>query len=665
MKGTLVYLQWAFLAPVGLFFALPIVGDFTALPLDPSAALEQLDLRTLDWRFRLRGPIPSQEKIVIVALDQKSVAALGEPPWNRKENARLVRKMKEAGARLVVFDILFATPSLSDPEGDAEFAAAMQQAGNVVLGFQTTQSPFVGQPEPQLLGRFCLPGVSPSQALAQTERIEAPFPELLQNCLGMGFMNVRRDADGSFRHALGILDYQPPGGEQQASYRLPSLGVAAALASEGEALSGVAFKEGQGISLGKETIPTDSASSFPVNFVGSSDSFPIYSFSDVVEGRTDPDNFQGAVVLVGVVLLGAADLRPNPFNPSAYGVELHANILHTILTRSWIRPAPGFLFYLLAAFFSLLVGLLVPRIRLWQGMMLVSVVGLAYLGVAAKTFVANRLCLEIVPPLAWLATGYAAVAFQMLRVERKTREVVRRSFQRYVAPAVVEQIVRKKESSLPMGERRDISVLFADIKQFTTTAERLDPWQVTSLLNLFFDRTSAIVFHYGGIVDKYVGDCVMALFGVLGKQDDHARRAVAAALEIQREAEVMADEWKFAGALRPLQVDIGINTGEAVVGEVGSHRHTQYTAIGDMVNLASRLEELCPSLSARILVSRATHDHVSQFVESESVGEVEVRGRGQKAEVFRILGPRKRPMPPPSPQEAHGSKGDKGPGIGC
>jgi len=229
----------------------------------------------------------------------------------------------------------------------------------------------------------------------------------------------------------------------------------------------------------------------------------------------------------------------------------------------------------------------------------------------------------------------------MLRVERRTREIVRRSFERYVAPTVVEEIVRKKEPSLPMGQRRDITVLFADIRNFTATAERLDPWQVTYLLNLFFDRTSAIIFHYGGIVDKYIGDCVMALFGLLEGQADHARRAVVTALEIQKEAAIMAEEWVFGGALEPLQVAIGINTGVAIVGEVGSHRHTQYTAIGDTVNLAWRLQELCPTHSATVLISRYTHDEVSRLIESEPVGEVVVPGRGEKVELFRLLGPRR------------------------
>jgi class 3 adenylate cyclase len=219
---------------------------------------------------------------------------------------------------------------------------------------------------------------------------------------------------------------------------------------------------------------------------------------------------------------------------------------------------------------------------------------------------------------------------------------------------VVEEIVKKREPSLPVGQRRYISVLFADIRKFTATAERLDPWRVTGLLNLFFDRTSAIIFHYGGIVDKYMGDCVMALFGLLAGQDDHARRAVAAALEIQREADIMADEWRFGGALEDLQVAIGINTGEAVVGEVGSHRHTQYTAIGDTVNIAFRLQELCPDRSAKILVSGTTQYQVSRYVDSEFVGEVEVRGRQEKAEAFRVLGPRAGVAP-----TAHqGSSGD-------
>ena len=254
---------------------------------------------------------------------------------------------------------------------------------------------------------------------------------------------------------------------------------------------------------------------------------------------------------------------------------------------------------------------------------------------------AGHLALEIIPPLAWLWTAYLAVASQMLRTERRARETVRRSFERYVAPSLVEEIVRDRDATLPMGQRRHISVLFADVRNFTSMSERLDPWQVTGLLNLFFDRSSAIIFHCGGIVDKYMGDCVMALFGVLPGEDDHARRAVAAALEIQREAEIMADEWQFGGAPGPLEVAIGINTGEAVVGEVGSHRHTQYTAIGDTVNIAFRLQELCPDYSAKTLISQATHDYISEFVESESVGEIEVRGRGEKVQVFHVIAPRK------------------------
>lgn len=642
MKGTLAYLLWALLAPAALFFAVPMVGDLTGLPMDLPAALEQLDLRTVDWRFRLRGPVRPEEKIVIVALDQKSVSALGEPPWGRGVNASLLRQAKEWGARLVVFDMLFATPAARDRKGDDEFAAAVREAGNVVLGFQTTSSPLVEQPMPAVLRRFCVSLATASPVVPRTRRVEAPFPDLLDACRGLGFLNVPQDADGAFRNAFALLDYVPAGSQPGASMRLPSLGLAAALALEGIAPARVAFKEGQGLSFGGTVMPTGPGSRFAVNFVGPAGTFPTYSFSDVVHGEVAKETFKGAVVLVGVVLPGAADVRPNPFNLTAYGVELQANILHTILTRSWIRYPPAYLFYVLVVVFSLLVGVVVPRIRLWQGLVLVGAVSSIYVTTAVKSFVSTRLCLEVVPPLGWLGIAYVAAALQMLRAERKTREMVRRSFERYLAPTVVEEIVRKREVALPMGERRNISVLFADIRDFTATAEWLDPWQVTSLLNLFFDRAAAIVFHYGGVVDKYVGDCVMALFGILPGQDDHPRRAVACALELQREAETMADEWKFGGATQPLQVAVAINSGEAVVGEVGTRHHTQYTAIGDTVNLASRLEELCPSLSAKILVSQSTHEQVSRFVESEFVGEVEIRGRGQKVEVFRILGARKR-----------------------
>jgi len=655
MRLTLAYLRWAFLVPAALLVVLPLLTEFTGLPLDLQSALDQMDLATLDWRFRVRGPAQPQEKIVMVTLDQKSVGALGEPPWSRSEHARLVRRMREYGARMVVIDILFATPSASDRAGDEEFTAAMKEAGNVVLGFQMTQSSMVRQPPLDLLERFSLPETPSSDFLTRTEQMEAPFPDLLSACRGLGFMNVRQDADGRFRHAFSVLDYGPPRGDRGVvSCRLPSLALCAALLLDGVSLSEVRPEGGRGLLLRGETMPTTRGSDFAVNFVGPSGTFPTYSFSDVVEGKVDPDAFRGAAVLVGTTLLGAADLRPNPFNPFAYGVELQANILHTILSHSWITYPSAGLFYLLAFFFSLLAGAAVPRIRLWQGTLLILALGLAYLTFALRMFVAHRVCLEIVPPLAWLATAYAAVAFQMLRTERQARELVRRSFERYVAPTVVEEIVKKREPSLPMGQRRYISVLFADIRKFTATAERLDPWRVTGLLNLFFDRTSAIIFHYGGIVDKYMGDCVMALFGLLAGQDDHARRAVAAALEIQREADIMADEWRFGGALEDLQVAIGINTGEAVVGEVGSHRHTQYTAIGDTVNIAFRLQELCPDRSAKILVSGTTQYQVSRYVDSEFVGEVEVRGRQEKAEAFRVLGPRAGV----APTAQHGSSGD-------
>jgi adenylate cyclase len=627
-----------------------------ALALYGTAALADLEARSYDLRSRWTADASrAHPDVVIVAIDENSLDVyrdrLGRWPWSRDVHATLIEYLHAAGARLVVFDILFPEPDLRDPDADQNFAEVIAASGRVVLPMTFTPGDAAeagrwserrGRGEDTVLRSLALGSGGGSEA--RRTYAEPPWRSFLGGALAVGDASIDPGDDGVLRH------YGPAIGFEGDLY--PSLALAAARAAEPERFGGRVSVEDRALAVGTVTLPADRGRlvlRWRGPFQGSSRStYPVYpafhvlnSVEQVLSGET-PDvpfeRFEGKIVLVGVTGAGLQDARSTPLRPLEPGVHLHATALDNLLSGDPIRAASLLQGGALVIFAGLAVGLaaaIPPSVALAAAaslLLLLLLVGLTSIALAAG------LWLPLAGPLLAGVVAYAGATATGYRVEGRERRRVREIFGRYVAPEVVRRLAEDPAALRLGGDRVRVTVLFTDVRGFTSLVERLPAETTIELLNDYLEAMAEVVFRNGGTLDKFIGDAVMAFWGAPLPDAHHARRAVTAAMEMKEAAERIDRDWAERGLGQPFAIGVGVATGEAVVGNVGSlARKLDYTAIGDTVNLASRLEGLTRQHGVPILVSEATAAAAGEGFVFSDLGEVHVKGKEREV---RILGVR-------------------------
>jgi len=542
------------------------------------------ELKSLDFRFQIRGPIASKVPIVLVSIDQDSFDELNLPwPWPRTLHATLIRKLAASQAKLIAFDILFTEPK-ADPREDQALADAIRDAGNVILAAEFTEVPSDFGPR---------------------TTVNLPIPLVREHALGYGPANLVTDRDGIVRRA-----------------RL-------ALAFQDRLFPGFAYQiyqgfEGQTNQQGKEI------SSVPqlINFRGPARSYPIVPYYRILRDEIDPAVFQDKIVIVGSFSPSLHDIFPTPFSASAptAGVEIQANFVDTLATNDFIRHFHGlgqhFIFILLSALTIWFSFYFKPMRAL---LMVLGLAG-AHAFISFYLFSFQQLWMPMVPSLLGVLLSYGGITLDNYIREQKERIRLRATFSKYVSRDVVDELLDDREGLALGGKKRHITVLFSDIRGFTSISEQIGPEQVVSLLSDYFGQVTHIVFKHGGTVDKFIGDAVFAIFGAPKSHEDDALRAVKTGLEMIELVESLGPKWtQIIG--RPLKVGVGINSGEAVVGSIGSEIRSEFTAIGDTVNLGSRLEGLTKELGVPMLISEFTAAELKDAIPLRPLRQVKVTGR--------------------------------------
>jgi len=589
--------------------ALAVLGIF-ALEFFVVQSMKPLENRLLDaFVKRQAAALAPDPDVVLVAIDEKSLARMegiaGRFPWPRAVYATLLDGLAPQRPRAIVFDILFSEADKVQPESDREFVeAALRHSGvNVyypMVRLDTPHGARASQLAP-LLGLVRGSGADPQARLAVIPPLVLP-PKLWRT----GTINFLADEDGvgrryELRTRVGGWD-------------LPSLPARVAM------------------DLG---FPVPDADDLVLAWRGGAGKLPRVSFSDLVEdfersGRKRPrDEFAGKIVVVGVGAAGLGDLRLTPLSPHQPGTEILATAIENLKNGRAMRYAPP---WWPAAIGIALVALLYFAFH--RGIDLrASGAALALataLLVAGQWMLVGRLVL--LPLLAALAaawTFYAAAALAEYLRERRTRREAMAQFSRFTNPHVARQLVER--GGIETG-RRDITLLFSDIRGFTTLSETRKPEEVIALLNRYFSLQVDVVFRHGGSLDKFIGDCIMAIWGAPLDDPDHARRAVACALDMADTLQAFKRE--LGAEHTDFDVGIGLHSGPAVVGLMGSAKRLEYTAIGDSVNLASRIEGLTKDAKRRILVSRDTMERCASAFDFVSCGTFAVKGRAQPVELF-------------------------------
>jgi adenylate cyclase len=638
---------------------------------------EFLELKLYDLKFRFRGKIPAGQQVAIVAIDDDSLKAVGRWPWSREDMARMLSRLKQAGPRVIALDIIFAEKeetasyqalkNLSDdlarrgvsPEilkileveknradADRQLAKVLGQGPPTILGFffRSLGGKSGGVEVDKLMGASFVQAstynvvrlldTKPSQVqLVGAAGIERNLPEITEAGAGDGYFNMIPDPDGTVRWFPMAVMF---GGEFFAPMSLVTLSHAEARVSMAITLSRWGVDE---IRLGRRAVPVDRYGRMLINYLGPEGIIPTYSAAAVMNGTLPAEALKDKIVIVGATAVGIYDLRVTPFSGTFPGVEVQATIMDNMLRGNFIRTPPFGLIIMLLVLVALAVmlGVVLPRFSAAWAFIFTFIVIEAYVGLNYFLFTRQGLQLELFYPLGLIVLVYLGVTMHRFLAEERERERIRKTFESYVAPAIVQEMLKHPEQLRLGGERREITVLFTDIRGFTSMSEHLDPEALVKLLHDFLNPMSNIIINQGGTIDKYMGDAIMALFGAPLIQAGHPRMACRAALEMVGSLAALNQTWAKQGR-PPLKVGVGVNTGPVAVGNMGSDRLFDYTAIGDNVNLASRLEGLNKYYGTSILISDTTAKALNNGFILRDVDLVRVKGKAHGVRIHELIG---------------------------
>ncbi len=601
------------------------------------------ELRCLDelfcLRYRLHGPQPQDPRIVLIGVDRKTFQRLNKPTvfW-QGELATVIQGLLDSGAAAVGVDILIsfydsqAPGGLNSPEYDrVREDIILPQEARLVL--------------PILSGKVVLGAYHAEGGAAGTRNADLPSRALWSAAAAndnIGYGNFFPDPDGTVRcvyYTSSEKTAQDQSQESVFALRLAEL-------ATGKRLTDSSY----GLQLGDEPLVTETGEHpvLRINYPAPADewgtSFPHYNFSDLLDrfarGEKLPE-FEGALCILCIQDRAGQDYHATPFNPlsgrDSLGTEGHAAVLNTVLNRNFIHSTPAIVWWSVCLLLGALSGLATYRFPLSRSLLGSGLVLLIYLVVVEEVFSRNGLWLPVLAPIVTVL-GATALAYglRFLTIE-KERRFVHQMFARLVSPQVLREVMHAPEQLSFEGADARISVLFSDINDFTPICERHTPQEVIRMLNRYFEEMVAIAFRNDAYIKQFVGDEIMLVFGAPRPQKDHAARAVKTGLEmLERLAQMKQEAGDQEGFF---EVKIGINTGNVVLGLVGSSLRQEYAAVGDDVNLGARIESLTKKLGAQMLVSEATRNEAAEHlpdVEWISRGIHELKGKTTRLELFEV-----------------------------
>jgi adenylate cyclase len=650
---------------LALMGAALVVLLFTVFADNP--VVRGLETASLDLRFRLRGVRQPGPEVTIILIDDRSLESLGRWPLSRALFARALETLDQANAKVVAFDLLFTEPDepvpadlrdalraaaealpgdrgdrlraalhlLENSDRDSRFAAAIRASGNVLLpiglSFLDTSSEEPSWLSDSAYARFDRSPLSPIFPWRPKSAV-LPIEKLGTAAAGLGHTSFALDRDGEPRYDYAALPFE-------ADF-LPSLPIRAAAAYLGIAWPRVTLALGAGVHIGDLTVPTDRAMRLLINFRGPPRSFPSFSCADLLAGRVARENLSGRIILIGGSFVGSGDSYAQPFGSTPMpGVERMANMIDTIISRDFIGAPSGVWQIAVIAAVLLVASLAGAMIEALPTRLAVVAAAAPIAGwaAAAQLAFAKNVWLPLIEPAAALGIAAATVLlFRYWFVDRVGRRI-RSAFCYYLAPSLVSQLVDSEAPLRLGGERREVTIMFADLSGFTALSTQLSPEELMALTNSYHALMVEAVEAFGGYVNQFVGDAVMAIFGAPVPQPDHAACAARAALRIVAsvmQAKADADRRGMPG----YAVKIGLNTGPAVVGNVGAPERYNYTAVGETVNIAARLESVPEDYGCRIVIGPNTAAAIAdRFVICE-LDWIKVKGKDTAFSVYQLIG---------------------------
>jgi len=592
-----------------------------------------LEWKSWDLRLRLFSDASRASKdIVIFLVDQYSLDVYEKQqglswPWPRQVYSAVIDYLRAGGAKVIFFDLIFSETSRSGVEDDEDFARAMERPGNVFLPLSLSQKEgTLEEVSADLLRRFSLSaGDLPAKSYPQAVSATLPVSALLDASKGAGNVLFSPDRDGIFRRLPLAFFYE--------GLVIPSIPLALIrYIRGGQKLSG---------------IPLDESGQMIIRYYGSAGTYKTYSIAAIInswaqveegkEPQIPPQEFSGKIVLIGGSAPGLLELRPTPLSAVYPGVEIQATVLDNILQEDFIRTQPLILFIALVFIFALLTAIGASLLRkIWEIVVFFLICLAIPFGAAWLAFNSGYWLEFVVPEFAVLAS-FIGASLLNYSAEGRQRRFIKGVFRHYLSPDVIERIIENPSLLSLGGEKREITSFFSDVAGFTAISEALSPEELVNLLNEYLGEMTDIILLTGGTLDKYEGDAIIAFWNAPLDQPDHGLRACRAALRCQKRLAELRGQ--FTGKIgRPLTMRIGLNSGPAVVGNMGSSRRFDYTAMGDTVNLASRLEGACKQYQVPILAGEETFARVREDIIAREVDTIRVVGKKKPVSVYEIVG---------------------------
>jgi len=590
---------------------------------------DSLEYKAQDSLFHMRGPRQISEDIVIIAIDDESFSALNTTwPFPRDYHAKLIENLSEAGAKLIIFDIEF-TENSRYPESDKLLADAAAASNNVVFAGKVLHGKTHDDPD-QLL---------------------TPIGDIVANGSPWGIVNMNSDSDNAIRKYSLF--------EEMDNHKYYSIGVAG-LANSRLYQSDWAdhlHSEDAHLTVANHKIPIYKHNKAIINYYGPASSFPHISYASVIDDSTmampgyqgiefdefysirDSGILQDKIVLIGATIDELHDKFPTPFGGEwTPGVEIHANFIEMVQNGDYLYAVNPWLYMLLEFVALLLLWFAFRKLKPQLSVLaLLILFALQYL-LAYYLFERQSYLIPIVQPVLALLFIYVASLICHYLDSLKEKRFIRQAFQQYMAPELVSELLKNPKKLSYGGSLQEISVLFSDIRSFTTYSENHSPEETVNILKEYLTAMVNVIVENQGILDKFVGDEIMALFGTPLPLPNHALNACKVALQMREKMTELQEKWRSEGK-ESFEIGIGVNTGSAVVGNLGSEQIFDYTAIGDTINLGARLESINKEYDTpkHIIISEFTYEHVKELVEVRYLDEVKVKGKNKAVKIYELI----------------------------
>ncbi|MEA2049743.1 MAG: adenylate/guanylate cyclase domain-containing protein [Campylobacterota bacterium] len=627
--------------------------------------LESFDNRLRDYMFIVRGEEPDSDNVVIIDLDDKSLKKIGQWPWSRDVVADMLVNLTNVGVGLIAFDVVFAEEDRSNPikvikklniktdqeipDYDYTFAATVSQTPTILgYQFQLTSDKFMETKAPTIPAIFIEKNRNDfnKEMVIKAHGTILNIPLVQDNAYSSGFFNNVPDESGVVRSVPLVIRYD--------DQLYPSLALEIIRTINDKRKVYVNYEDNgvSNIQVGDFLIPTDRYGRTIVNFRGGERSFKYISAADILDNSFDPKDIEGKIAIVGTSAAGLLDLRATPFESIYPGVEVHANVVDNILTQNFIAKPSWMDGLNLAHIFILafVLLLLVAYLPLWLALVFIIAIFSADMYMIFTVLFEYGLILNILFPVLTIFASVISAMTLNYFLETKQSQAIKGKFASKVSKEVMESLIANSDENGFAAINKEVTVFFSDVRNFTNISEAMPNAQVLiEFLNEYMDPMTDIIIKQHGTVDKFIGDAIMAYWNAPGNVPNHPDKALIATMEQLHllddlNEKIKADErfvdvvnMSAKNGVEPIDIGIGLNTGFAVAGEMGSSQRSDYTVIGDPINLGARLESLCKYYNSKCNISnftkeRLTGDYIFRFLDL-----VTVKGKKEPIEIWQVI----------------------------